>query len=207
MIYRLVQLGYKPIVGDSITGDTPLFIKYNDCDMIDIKPISELVDESKIEIDALGREYDNSYKDYKVLCRSGWCEPKYLYRHKTNKDIYRISNDNGYVDLTEDHSLFTEDKVKIKPSKITSETKLEHNSHNDIYTDFNTDDGTEESTRLLAKIVAHGFNVDRIPCNILNASIGGKKIFLDEFNKHYNIKNPTKTMLAGINYLKMCVNQ
>ena len=74
MIYMFNKWGYKPIVGDSFTGDTPLFIKYKDTGYIDIKPIDELIDEDKINIDELGREYDYSTKPYYVLCRSGWME-------------------------------------------------------------------------------------------------------------------------------------
>ena len=73
MISHFVGLGYKPIVGDSFTGDTPLFVKYNDSNLIDIKTIAEMIDEDSVEVDVLGREYDYSKKNYKVLCRSGWC--------------------------------------------------------------------------------------------------------------------------------------
>ena len=37
------RYNYTPIVGDSFTGDTPLFIKYNNTGLIDIKPIEELI--------------------------------------------------------------------------------------------------------------------------------------------------------------------
>ena len=121
------RLNYEPIVGDSFTGDTPLFIKYKDSGLIDIKPIEEIIDEKSIEIDSLNREYDYSEKPYWVLCRSGWCDCKYVYRHKTNKDIYRVTDDNGLiVDVTEDHSLYNEEKKEIKPSEINEKTKLEY---------------------------------------------------------------------------------
>jgi hypothetical protein len=67
-----------------------MYVKYNKTDIIDIMPISDIFDSSKMQIDGLGREYDYSEKDFKVLCRSGWLEPKYIYRHKTDKKIRRI---------------------------------------------------------------------------------------------------------------------
>ena len=67
MISHLKSIGYKPTVGDSFTGDTPLFIKYNDTGFIDIKPISELINEEYINKDILGREYDYSKKDYSFI--------------------------------------------------------------------------------------------------------------------------------------------
>lgn len=127
MISHFDKLGYQPIVGDSFTGDTPLFIKYHDTGFIDIKPIEEIIDEKSIQIDELGREYDYSQKSYMVLCRSGWCDCKYIYRHKTYKDIYRVYDNNELiVDVTEDHSLYTKNKEEIKPSKIDMTTELEY---------------------------------------------------------------------------------
>ena len=87
-----MRYSYEPIVGDSFTGDTPLFIKYKDSGLIDIKPVEEIINEDKIEVDFLKREYDYSEKPYWVLCRSGWCDCKYVYRHQTDKDIYRVTS-------------------------------------------------------------------------------------------------------------------
>jgi DNA polymerase elongation subunit (family B) len=126
MIYHFKNLGYEPIVGDSFIGETEFLVKYNNTNEIKSVPVKELIDETKIEIDALGREYDMSKKNYKVLCRSGWLEPTYLYRHKTNKDIYHIEKDGCVFDVTEDHSLFNDERNKIKPSEITRETKFEY---------------------------------------------------------------------------------
>lgn len=127
MISHFNKLGYEPIVGDSFTGDTPLFIKYKETGEIDIKPIEEIINKTNIQIDALNREYDYSEKSYWVLCRSGWCDCKYVYRHMTDKDIYRVSDDKGIVvDVTEDHSLYNKDKKEIKPSKIDISTELEY---------------------------------------------------------------------------------
>ena len=124
MISHFKKIGYEPIVGDSFTGDTPLFIKYDDSGLIDIKPIEELIGET--ETDVLGREYDTSVKTYKVLCRSGWVAPEYIYRHKTEKPLYEVSEGDMSVTVTEDHSLFNEAQKKIKPSKINGETRLEY---------------------------------------------------------------------------------
>ena len=43
---------------------------------------------------------------------------KYVYRHKTDKPIYRVDDGKSIVDVTEDHSLFDENKNEIKPSEI-----------------------------------------------------------------------------------------
>ena len=197
MIYRLKELGYIPIVGDSVTGDTPLFIKYKNNGMIDIKPISEIIDENSIEKDELGREYDNSTKPYLVLCRSGWSEVNYVYRHETKKDIYRVGDDKSYVDVTKDHSLFKEDKTEIKPTDINSDTKLEKNN-NDIWSQFNNN--SVNNAKLLAKMFGKAF--DRVPTIILNADINTKKIFISNIDDNLPL---SKTAMAGIKYIEKCI--
>ena len=197
MIYRLKELGYIPIVGDSVTGDTPLFIKYKNNGMIDIKPISEIIDENSIEKDELGREYDNSIKPYLVLCRSGWSEVDYVYRHETKKDIYRVGDDKSYVDVTKDHSLFKEDKTEIKPTDINSDTKLEKNN-NDIWSQFNNN--SVNNAKLLAKMFGKSF--DRVPTIILNADINTKKIFISNIDDNLPL---SKTAMAGIKYIEKCI--
>ena len=197
MIYRLKELGYIPIVGDSVTGDTPLFIKYKNNGMIDIKPISEIIDENSIEKDELGREYDNSIKPYLVLCRSGWSEVDYVYRHETKKDIYRVGDDKSYVDVTKDHSLFKEDKTEIKPTDINSGTKLEKNN-NDIWSQFNNN--SVNNAKLLAKMFGKAF--DRVPTIILNADINTKKIFISNIDDNLPL---SKTAMAGIKYVEKCI--
>lgn len=190
MISHFVGLGYKPIVGDSFTGDTPLFVKYNDSNLIDIKTIAEMIDEDSVEVDVLGREYDYSKKNYKVLCRSGWCEPSYVYRHKTSKPIYTVSEGEMSIDVTEDHSLFTEDKKEIKPSEIKSNTKLEYYKDESIYTDFNT--LTQKEYDYVSK--TYGGTVA-----IMNADKLTKKIW---FNLHKNDNFKTKKDLAVFQFIK-----
>lgn len=190
MISHFVGLGYKPIVGDSFTGDTPLFVKYNDSNLIDIKTIAEMIDEDSVEVDVLGREYDYSKKNYKVLCRSGWCEPNYIYRHKTSKPIYTVSEGEMSIDVTEDHSLFTEDKKEIKPSEIKPNTRLEYHTDKSIYNDFNT--VTQKKYDYVSK--TYGGTVA-----IMNADKLTKKIW---FNLHKNDKFKTKKDLAVFQFIK-----
>ena len=190
MISHFTKIGYKPLVGDSFTGDTPLFVKYNNTNLIDIKTIAEMIDEDCVEVDVLGREYDYSKKNYKVLCRSGWCDPSYIYRHKTSKPIYTVSEGEMSIDVTEDHSLFTEDKKEIKPSEIKPNTKLEYYNDKSIYSDFNTVNQKEYD--YVSK--TYGGTVA-----ILNADKLTKKIW---FNLHKNDTFKTKKDLAIFQFIK-----
>ena len=199
MISHFTTIGYTPIVGDSVLGDTPLFIKYNNTNLIDIKPISEIINESKIKIDEFGREYDYSNKEYKVLCRSGWSDVKYVYRHKTNKDIYNVTDGISNVDVTEDHSLFDSNQIKIKPSEITNKTALEYYNKK-ICVNNNILINKSMCDIMINMILKN--TIDRVPISILNTSKEMKKYFLEKFNEKYNNQFLSKTCQAGILYLK-----
>lgn len=196
MISHFTNIGYTPIVGDSFTPDTPVFIKYNGNNLIDIKPISELINVNNIHIDGLNREYDYSNKDYKVLCRSGWVEPSYIYRHKTDKDMYQVSENDMTIEVTQDHSLFNVNKVKIKPTDIDEKTKLEY--YND---DIQTTQVEISNERIIS--LANEFNsnkLDRLPIDLLNSNKDNKAVFLNLINTNL-IQNKNKTLIAQIQFL------
>jgi hypothetical protein len=137
-----------------------------------------------------------------VLCRSGWVTPEYIYRHKTDKPLYEVSEGNMSVTVTEDHSLFTDKQEKIKPSEISNETKLEYYA-----------DKIETSTRgflylkdkqrvkIMAKTLKSGV-IDRVPIQLLNTrNMDAVKVFLNEL-KGWDYSNTSKTCRAGIEFLK-----
>ena len=196
MICYLKNLGYEPIVGDSFTGDTPLFIKYDNSNLIDIKPIEELIGET--ETDVLGREYDTSEKSYKVLCRSGWAKPNYIYRHKTNKQIYRVDDEKSIINVTEDHSLFNDKQEKIKPSEINENTKLEY--YKGEFGDNFTLHPKGFTIKCMAKWLMRGI-IDRVPCEILNSNKSTQKQFLSYIGD-WDYSNTSKTCRAGLQFLK-----
>ena len=196
------QYNYQPIVGDSFTSDTPLFIKYDSNDMIDVKPISELIDKENIQKDVLGREYDYSTKDYTVLCRSGWVKPTYLYRHKTTKDLYRIEdNSNFIVDVTEDHSLYNEKQVKIKPADVDENTIFEE------YEGCISVNCAEVDNAKFNKLLAFTLKYPtKIPIEILNANLSVRNKFAEQLemkcNKEITIDNFSKTFVVGYYFIK-----
>lgn len=208
MIYFFSQRNYQPIVGDSVVGDTPLFIKYKDSGLIDIKPICEIIDENNTDTDALGREYDYSEKPYQVLCRSGWSDVKYVYRHKTEKKIYNVSDGiKSSIDVTEDHSLFNEQHEKISPKDITKNTKLEY--YDGEVGTFGNDEKIDMQE--IARKMWIG-EIDRVPVSILNGSKTTMNTFymcwlwapftfnLEDKEKMFGRKI-SKTAISGINYI------
>jgi DNA polymerase delta subunit 1 len=127
--------GVKAIVryGDSIPGYITVTKKNVNGDPIRVK-VSKLLDNpwkcfNRYEGDGniIEKEECRPDKDVYIWTKSGWSKLIRVVRHKTDKKIYRIKNKNGMVDVTEDHSLLTEDGKQIKPSDVNKHTKLMFN--------------------------------------------------------------------------------
>jgi hypothetical protein len=116
---------FKHIVyGDSVTGDTMINLGYGIslpmCSLFMGAPIEKIGDKEYCSPNRNVLTYDWNTKSLIIS------PMKYVMRHKTSKDIYRVwITDNNYVDVTEDHSLMTFDAsadklVETKPNEINS---------------------------------------------------------------------------------------
>lgn len=121
MIQFFMKWGCVPTVCDSVTGETPIYIKRESG--IDIVPIEDLFDENSKELDAEGLR-DYSKKPFQVLTRNGWKEMTYAYRHGTSKQIHEIITKNRMVQVTEDHSLF-QNGEEVKPVTLLRGDKID----------------------------------------------------------------------------------
>ena len=207
MLKWFSDIKYEGIVCDSVTGDTPLFIKYKDSGLISIKPIEKLFTDITERFDD-GREYDRSEKNYMILSRNGWVEPNYFYRHTTDKDVYRVEDEQrqSVVDVTRDHSLFDDKQQEIKPTEIKDDTKLEYYNGESIFT-HNTI--TVVDGDLLSYAMDLKYNqLEEIPDKVLNATVYCKNKFLEYLllmNINVTLANYSKTIVAGIQFLKNSV--
>jgi DNA polymerase elongation subunit (family B) len=123
--------GSKCVYGDSVTGDTPILIRYPN-GKISIRTIETLNDEWKSyeefkPFDTNRKEKQQTSVDLECWADNGWAKIKRVIRHKTKKKIYRVNTHCGVIDVTEDHSLMNSKKEKIKPKDcIVGETELFH---------------------------------------------------------------------------------
>lgn len=201
MIGHFSKLGYCPIVGDSFTGDTPLFVKRGD-GTISVEKIEDLFDEEERQIDELGREYDTSKKGIKVLCASGWVEPTYIYRHKTDKSMYDVSDGGMRCEVTADHSLFDDDMAKVNPSSMDGSENLKYVDYSLIGPDENKRTAISDSiVELIVKLMILR-KTDVIPSKIMSADRSGISKFLEAYDSKRDKFNNTKRLDAGIQYLR-----
>ena len=134
-VVKLIEKKYnvKVAYGDSVTGDTPLLLQKDN--KVYIETIQSIFDEDK-KVDypffkifdkTIRSEKEYSSTDYKIWTDLGWKKIKKVIRHKCNKKIYKILTHTGCVKVTEDHSLFDENKKVIKPNECNLETRLLNN--------------------------------------------------------------------------------
>jgi DNA polymerase elongation subunit (family B) len=136
MIQFFQKYGCVPTVCDSVTGETPVYIKHPD-GKIDIVPIEDLFNKDTPFIDE-EKLRDYSEKPYKILTQNGWKDIKYVYRHGTDKQIHEILTKDRMVQVTEDHSLF-QNGFEITPKDLVRGAKIDvvnindyHKSNNDV---------------------------------------------------------------------------
>lgn len=137
------KLTCKTIYGDSVTGDTPLVLKNKETGLIEIKTIETLSDSGSwnpYEEFKSGPAFNtgdtNRKEKLQAVCekyqvwttvtqgKGMWTDIKRVIKHKVNKGVYRVSTPKGCVDVTEDHSLLSENGEKLKPKDCSVGTKL-----------------------------------------------------------------------------------
>ena len=84
---------------NSVLGDTPIIVRKHQ-KWIDILPIASL----HTDYDHTRSKY--GLEKYEALSRSGWTPIKYSFREKKKKAIYDINTNDGFTQVTGDHSLF-----------------------------------------------------------------------------------------------------
>jgi len=141
--FLVENYGAKLIYGDSVTGDTPILVRYEDqtVDILRIDEIGEVwknYDEFKSDdVESNRREKEQTLpfvstgafrimNILKVWTGDCWSRVRRVIRHKTIKKMFRVLTHTGCVDVTEDHSLLDKDKNKIKPTELNIGSELYH---------------------------------------------------------------------------------
>lgn len=124
------KYGCRPLVCDSVTYDTPVYLKNKHTGHISIKPICEVYN-PKDDVFQVGKQdRDLSEKEFYVLTVNGWKDVSYVYRHPTEKQIHQLVTKDRLVRVTEDHSVF-QNQIQIKPKSLKRGDKI------DVYNEFN----------------------------------------------------------------------
>jgi len=132
---------------DSVTSDTPLFLK-NTNGEIEIKTIDTISNDWKI----MPNEKQESSTEYEVWTERGWTKIARVIRHLVNKRIFRVLTHTGVVDVTEDHSLITENNEEISPKSIQLDDKLLHSFPSFLENNYTISDVSKMTSTEIKKI-------------------------------------------------------
>jgi intein/homing endonuclease len=114
--------GAKVRYGDSVTGDTALLLRING-QLISVKRIDDLGDVWVSDPD--GKEF-SKISDIETWTEKGWSKIHTIIRHKTEKQILRITTHTGSVKVTADHSLVRSDGTVVSPNDVSVGDTLLH---------------------------------------------------------------------------------
>lgn len=113
------------IEADSVSGDTPILVRTKDTDnygVLSIKSIMELDGQEIEEPNDIKRKIPSI--PLETLTKEGWADIVSIYSHKTQKEMFRVSDRGFTVDVTSDHSLINREGNMIKPTEIESKTRM-----------------------------------------------------------------------------------
>ena len=148
---------------DTLSGDTPILIKYPDGTVI-YKQFKDIVDFQQPN-DGTKQYADLTNTGLKVWTELGWSKIKYIMRHKTDKQMYRVLTNTGLVECTEDHSLLNDKGESVKPGEIKVG---EHLLHHDLpKVQYENSNVNEEKAWLWGFFFAEGTR-DSYNCSLEN---------------------------------------
>jgi DNA polymerase elongation subunit (family B) len=131
-----VKADAKIVYGDSVTGDTPLIIKYkNIIQTIRIDELELLLSQNWTPYNMKEEIQPSSINnEIYVWSSTGWTKIKRIIRHilSAEKKLYRINTHNGIVDCTDDHSLVLSNGLEVKPDNVGIGTELLHKEFDDF---------------------------------------------------------------------------
>ena len=122
------------VYGDSVTGDTPLLIRYPSgiVDICTIETMCEKWDPYE-KFAKVGDQKEQGFIHAQVWANGNWADIKRVIRHRTNKKMYRVNTFSGCVDVTEDHSLIGINGKEVRPGDlVVGQTEIKHTFPNEF---------------------------------------------------------------------------
>jgi DNA polymerase elongation subunit (family B) len=113
---------FQPIIryGDSVTGDTLVYVKYNnEIEIMKIESIEEYYKDILKHCYIGEKEYYKPLDNIYTYSDIGWTQIRYVMKHKTDKMILLIETTSGSVKVTSDHSCILKNGSIIKPLNLT----------------------------------------------------------------------------------------
>lgn len=122
--YLIQSYNAVVVYNDSVTGETPLLIRFEGC--VHWMQIKQLYMFDFVRVGDDGKQRITPTAEVEVWSDQGWTQIKQVIRHKTRKMIYRVVTHTGCVDVTEDHSLVDPAGLEVHPWEVEVGQNLLH---------------------------------------------------------------------------------
>lgn len=181
--------GCKTYYGDSVSADTPVYIS-KDCkkDVISVEELFKTYENSSyLDSNTMTKEIiEIGHLGLDVISETGWTKIKKIIRHKTDKEMYRVTTHLGSVIVTEDHSLLDNHGKIIKPNDCNLNTKLLHWYSTERPEITNDSIRVVDYNNINDLYLVYGFFYGDGSCGYYNCSSGSKYSFaLNNSNRDY----------------------
>lgn len=204
ILYKIEKDEYsKVIYGDSVTSDTPILLRNPHNGWVTIIKISKIAKDWKkypgFKLFDFKADSEKFYSTTKLQCWTdkGWSDIKKVIKHKTNKKIYEVLTQDGYVKVTEDHSLLDSTKNIVKPKDCTTETILLSRKTVHYMEEYNG--LSNDNCYMIGLMLADG-EYSEVPDEILNGTVEQAEAFLKGYNSCTN-DYVSDLIKAGLYYL------
>jgi len=115
------EQGHNVYYGDSVAEYTPVWVRRNG--EITYGEFRDLASSEMYEQYNDGKEIA-ILENHEIWSDAGWTKVKHIIRHKTDKQMYRVSTHTSIIDVTEDHSLLDDKGKEITPGSVSVGDKL-----------------------------------------------------------------------------------
>ena len=193
----------KVIYGDSVVGNTSVLLRNPLNGFVTFKKIEDIGIDWKVYPGfkffdtTIKSPKETSVTSYQCWSDKGWTDIKRVIRHKTNKQIYQIFTEVGYVKVTEDHSILDNNYNILKPKNCDINTPLLCR----YPTDYNfIDTGLSCDNAYMSGVMFGDCEYSSVPDEILNGTHDCCEQFLRGFNS-VDYTELSDVGLAGLYYI------
>lgn len=149
----------KIVYGDSVAGHSCIWIRKVSSKEIKCMYMKDLICEKDAK-DAWGEEWEwergQDGKEYwtpmvekEVWTEKGWTKIQRWMKHACGKKMYRVMTNQGWVEVTEDHSMILADGTPVKPQELK---KNQHLLSSDTFSPFSAFSPEKKKNKMLLNI-------------------------------------------------------
>lgn len=173
------KYGARTIAGDSVAAYTPVYMWYqNMLHIVTISSLPQIFACSEWIVCSDGKEICHVEDGIvSTWTDAGWTPLRSIIRHRLGpaKQMFRVLTESGVVDVSEDHSLLTQDGTAVRTSEVSIGNQL---LHANLPPPCNTSDHSRPSDNLLVDTYDMAHDCNCVPFQVINGSAHVRRAYI-----------------------------